>query len=79
MRNGTLIQAKGRNYTATELLGGSKAAAFFNKGSFCTLYLAPHNYHRIHMPASGKLREWGYVPGRLFSVNAGAAAEVEDF
>jgi phosphatidylserine decarboxylase len=76
VRNGTLIQAKGRDYTVTELLGGSKAAAFFNKGSFCTLYLAPHNYHRIHMPASGKLREWGYVPGRLFSVSTRAVRTI---
>jgi phosphatidylserine decarboxylase len=76
VRNGTMIQAKGRDYTAAELLGGSKAAAFFNKGSFCTIYLAPHNYHRIHMPASGKLREWGYVPGRLFSVSTRAVRTI---
>jgi phosphatidylserine decarboxylase len=76
VRNGTMIQAKGRDYTVTELLGGSKAAAFFNKGSFCTIYLAPHNYHRIHMPASGKLREWGYVPGRLFSVSTRAVRTI---
>ena len=76
VRNGTMIQAKGRDYTAAELLGGSKAAAFFNKGSFCTIYLAPHNYHRIHMPASGKLREWGYVPGRLFSVSERAVRTI---
>jgi len=76
VRNGTLIQAKGRLYTVAELLGGSKAAALFAKGSFCTLYLAPHNYHRIHMPASGRLREWGYVPGRLFSVSTRAVRTI---
>ncbi len=76
VRNGTMIQAKGREFTAADLLGGSKAAAFFNKGTFCTIYLAPHNYHRIHMPASGKLREWGYVPGRLFSVSTTAVRTI---
>jgi len=76
VRDGTMIQAKGHSYTVSELLGGSKASAFFNKGTFCTLYLAPHNYHRIHMPASGKLREWGYVPGRLFSVSARAVRTI---
>jgi phosphatidylserine decarboxylase len=76
VRNGTMIQAKGRDYTAAELLGGSKAAAFFSKGTFCTIYLAPHNYHRIHMPASGKLREWGYVPGRLLSVSTRAVRTI---
>lgn len=76
IRNGTMIQAKGLDYTVSELLGGSKAAAFFQKGSFCTIYLAPHNYHRIHMPANGKLREWGYEPGRLFSVSVGAVNRI---
>lgn len=76
VRNGTMIQAKGHEYTVSELLGGSKAAALFNKGAFCTLYLAPHNYHRIHMPANGKLREWGYVPGRLFSVSQRAVRTI---
>ena len=76
VRNGTMIQAKGHEYTASDLLGGSKAAAFFNKGTFCTIYLAPHNYHRIHMPANGKLREWGYVPGRLFSVSTTAVRTI---
>ncbi|HUR40586.1 MAG TPA: archaetidylserine decarboxylase [Verrucomicrobiae bacterium] len=76
IRNGTMIQAKGFDYGVSELLGGSKAAPFFQKGSFCTIYLAPHNYHRIHMPANGKLREWGYEPGRLFSVSVGAVSRI---
>ena len=76
VRNGTMIQAKGIDYSVTELLGGSKAAALFQKGAFCTIYLAPHNYHRIHMPANGKLREWGYQPGRLFSVSVGAVNRI---
>lgn len=74
--NGKMIQAKGFDYTVSELLGGSKAAAFFNKGSFCTIYLAPHNYHRIHMPANGRLREWSYQPGRLFSVSTQVVRKV---
>jgi phosphatidylserine decarboxylase len=76
IRNGTLIQAKGMDYSVSELLGGSKAAALFQRGAFCTIYLAPHNYHRIHMPANGKLREWGYQPGRLFSVSVGAVNRI---
>ena len=76
IRNGTMIQAKGFDYTVTELLGGSKAAGFFQKGSYATIYLAPHNYHRIHMPANGRLREWSYVPGRLFSVSTQAVRKI---
>lgn len=71
---GRLIQAKGRDYSALELLGGNTALATrFDDGSFCTIYLAPHNYHRIHMPADGRLIAWRYVPGRLFSVNPATA------
>ncbi len=68
---GRIIQAKGRDYTVLELLGGSpeRAAPFLN-GQFTTLYLSPKDYHRIHMPVTGRLREMVYVPGRLFSVNA---------
>ncbi|MBI2383827.1 MAG: phosphatidylserine decarboxylase [Gammaproteobacteria bacterium] len=70
IRDGRIVQAKGLDYTAAELLGSEEAAAQFRGGRFATIYLAPYNYHRIHMPADGTLREWSYVPGRLFSVNA---------
>jgi len=65
-----LLQAKGIHYDVQQLLGGSKerAAPFLN-GHFVTLYLAPKDYHRVHMPVSGRLREMIHVPGSLFSVN----------
>lgn len=66
----TLVQAKGREYDAVALLGGQEAlAAPFRNGRFLTLYLSPRDYHRIHMPMNGRLREMVYVPGRLFSVS----------
>jgi phosphatidylserine decarboxylase len=71
-----LMQAKGRDYTLTELLASQPWAKDFEGGSFATIYLAPFNYHRIHMPLRGELRETVYVPGRLFSVNAATAAKV---
>jgi phosphatidylserine decarboxylase len=71
-----LLQAKGRNYTLSELLASQAWAKQFDGGSFATIYLAPFNYHRIHMPLRGELRETVYVPGRLFSVNAATAAQV---
>ena len=65
-----LLQAKGHDYTLRALLGGNSAwERTFAGGSFATIYLAPYNYHRIHMPLPGELRESFYVPGRLFSVN----------
>lgn len=65
-----LLQAKGHEFSLRALLAGSTAwERTFVGGSFATIYLAPYNYHRIHMPVAGELRESFYVPGRLFSVN----------
>jgi len=71
-----LLQAKGRGYTLTELLAARPWARNFEGGSFATIYLAPFNYHRVHMPLRGQLKETVYVPGRLFSVNAATATHV---
>jgi len=71
-----LLQAKGRYYRLTELLAEQPWASRFAGGSFATIYLAPFNYHRVHMPLRGELRETVYVPGRLFSVNAVTAQHV---
>jgi phosphatidylserine decarboxylase len=72
-----IFQAKGHYYHLEQLLGGSSARAEpFKGGRFATLYLAPKDYHRIHMPLRGQLREMVYVPGRLFGVNASTACVV---
>ena len=74
---GRIMQAKGHEYTVEALLGGASPwSERFTDGAFATLYLAPFNYHRIHMPASATLRAAWHVPGRLFSVNATTAAAV---
>ena len=65
----SLIQAKGRTYTLEALFGGDERAAAFEGGCFTTIYLAPRDYHRVHMPVTGRLRATVYVPGELFSVN----------
>jgi phosphatidylserine decarboxylase len=73
----TLMQAKGIGYSTAALLCGDAAlAAEFAGGDFATIYLAPHNYHRVHMPLAGTLRIARHVPGDLFSVNAATAASV---
>jgi phosphatidylserine decarboxylase len=72
-----LLQAKGHDYTLEALLDGAPEwAQRFRGGAFATLYLAPYNYHRIHMPVAGTLRAAWFVPGKLFSVNAVTAAAV---
>jgi phosphatidylserine decarboxylase len=64
-----VFQAKGHAFGVTTLLGGDEArAAPFSDGKFVTVYLSPRDYHRVHMPLAGTLRETVYVPGRLFSV-----------
>ncbi|MBL8260089.1 MAG: phosphatidylserine decarboxylase [Candidatus Competibacteraceae bacterium] len=65
-----LLQAKGRRFSLTALLGGDpERARAFRAGAFATLYLSPRDYHRIHMPLDGVLRETIHIPGRLFSVS----------
>lgn len=78
IESGQLLQAKGHGYSLQALLAGASQgwAARFQDGSFATIYLAPYNYHRIHMPADGRLCGMWYVPGRLFSVNTTAARMV---
>lgn len=77
IRDGEIFQAKGQSFTATELLGGDEAAAApFRDGVFATVYLSPKDYHRVHMPWTGTLRETVHVPGRLFSVGPDAVRNV---
>ncbi|MFA7542337.1 MAG: archaetidylserine decarboxylase [Lysobacterales bacterium] len=65
---GHLFQAKGRDYSLATLLGDEARAADFADGDFATVYLQPRNYHRVHMPWHGRLRQTLYIPGRLYSV-----------
>ena len=71
-----LLQAKGLEYTLRDLLAEQPWAESFEGGSFATIYLAPFNYHRVHMAVSGTLLDTVYVPGRLFSVNTVTAQHV---
>lgn len=73
---GRIFQAKGSSFTAAELLGDPEAARAFEGGVFATVYLSPRDYHRVHMPWTGTLRETVHVPGRLFSVGPAAVRHV---
>lgn len=70
LRGDRLLQAKGREYTLAELLGDARLAGTLAGGSFVTIYLAPHNYHRVHAPCDAGLVSSVEIPGRLFSVNS---------
>ncbi|MEQ8427834.1 MAG: archaetidylserine decarboxylase [Gammaproteobacteria bacterium] len=72
-----VFQAKGKSYSVEQLLAGDKdLCEKFRHGHFATLYLSPRDYHRIHMPISGKLVKTVYVPGKLFAVNNAAVSTV---
>jgi phosphatidylserine decarboxylase len=74
-----VLQAKGHCFSLDALLAGDTSlASDFRGGEFATLYLAPYDYHRIHMPITGRLRDTVFVPGRLFSVNAVTARSVPE-
>ncbi|MFT3741644.1 MAG: archaetidylserine decarboxylase [Gammaproteobacteria bacterium] len=76
VENGRLIQAKGFDFSLVELLSEESLAKPFQHGKFVTFYLAPKDYHRIHMPLTGKLEQMVYVPGQLFSVNDRSARQI---
>lgn len=78
LRDDRLMQAKGFDYDAADLLGeSSDDTAGFRNGEFATIYLAPHNYHRVHMPLTGRLKRARYLAGKRFSVNADTAMGIE--
>lgn len=77
IENDTIIQAKGKSYTLKHLLLEDELVNMFSGGTFATLYLAPKDYHRIHMPISGQLMRMIYVPGKLFAVNGHTARVVD--
>ncbi|AKQ55607.1 archaetidylserine decarboxylase [Bordetella hinzii] len=76
---GRIFQAKGHSFGLSALLGGdAERAAPFEGGDFATIYLSPRDYHRVHMPVTGTLREMIHIPGRLFSVNPLTASHVPE-
>ena len=75
--DGRIVQAKGRDFTVSELLAGDPRAADYEGGRFLTVYLAPHDYHRVHAPVDGRLVSEIRVPGRLFSVSAATGRVID--
>ena len=76
VREGRVLQAKGRWYSAAELLADPAAAGAYEGGLFATLYLSPRHYHRIHAPCAGSIGRARHLPGALLPVNEAAVAHV---
>ncbi|MDJ0911242.1 MAG: archaetidylserine decarboxylase [Woeseiaceae bacterium] len=75
LNGNSILQAKGIEYSLDDLFAiDLEEAHGYSNGRFATIYLAPYNYHRVHMPIDGRLTEAHYVPGDLFSVNAATAS-----
>jgi phosphatidylserine decarboxylase len=70
LRGDEILQVKGMSYSAGELLGDAAEAERYRDGAYATIYLAPYNYHRVHMPATGRVLRMVHLPGELWSVNA---------
>ena len=75
---GTIIQAKKHEYSLAKLAASSELSEQFSNGFHLTIYLAPRDYHRVHIPCSARLKAWRYLPGKLFSVNATTARLVPE-
>ncbi|QSO49515.1 archaetidylserine decarboxylase [Alicyclobacillus mengziensis] len=73
---GKLIQAKGQLYSVAALLGSDANADSFLGGQYVTLYLSPHDYHRVHMPFAGEITGWTHIPGSLYPVNPAGVRSV---
>ena len=76
IEQGRLLQAKGRSYTVAELIADPATAAALESGVYCTLYLAPANYHRVHAPLAGRVEREQYIPGAFWPVNQRAVERV---
>jgi len=73
-----LLQAKGAYFNVHDLCGSKEIGALFENGAFLTAYLSPKDYHRFHMPVTGKLTDMIYVPGKLYSVNKASVNQVSN-
>ncbi len=78
IEDGTLMQVKGRSYSLARLLDDEEEAKRFEGGAYATLYLAPHDYHRIHAPVSGSISQGALVPGALFPVFREALERIDE-
>lgn len=78
LNDGKLIQAKGKNYLARDLVKDPQLAAYTEHAHYATIYLSPRDYHRFHVPLTGEIIRTIYVPGSLWPVNRWAVDNVAD-
>ncbi|MGG1554662.1 archaetidylserine decarboxylase [Paenibacillus ferrarius] len=69
IKDGTILNVKGQDYTIDELLNRSPRTVNYKNGFYFVLYLSPTDYHRIHAPVSGDILEKEHVLGKVYPVN----------
>jgi phosphatidylserine decarboxylase len=69
IKSGRIFQAKGFDFSVSELLAcDKKTEEYYQDGQFATIYLSPKDYHRMHAPMDCEVSKTVHIPGRLFSV-----------
>lgn len=78
IRNSSLIQAKGKTYPIQSFLKEPLESRRFENGIFATYYLCPTDYHRVHSPVAGLIKNVTYVPGALWPVNEWSVGRIDE-
>lgn len=66
---GRMLQAKGIDYAACDLVAGALTDEELDSAAYATVYLSPRDYHRVHVPIEGVIRSVTHVGGEIWPVN----------
>ena len=73
------MQIKSMKYKLNGLLDGNdELTEKYDNGSYISIYLAPYNYHRVHAPIEGILKQAIMVPGEMNRVDINALSNIEN-
>lgn len=79
IEQGRLIQAKGVNYSLSDLLAADEALCRpFRNGQFINLYLSPQDYHRVHSPIDCVIHQLTHIPGLAYPVSPWSARAIDN-
>ncbi len=75
--DGKLFQLKNMDYNLSDLLNNDlELIQAFKNAFYITIYLAPNNYHRVHLPYQGKLLHNQIIGGKTYKVNEQALKKI---
>jgi phosphatidylserine decarboxylase len=79
INSGVIPSVKGVTYSVSDLVGDAIYGAQFASGSYLNLYLAPKNYHHVHIPLDAVVEAVQVIAGMLYPVNALGLLLAPDF